>query len=117
MSKTSVLIPNDLHESHFCKSAKNPCGEKSFLPTVLLVPETSEDGQVTLIARDMSTIDNPISALCYTDFQLSTLLKHGIKPTALQISPDLRIGSDAMIDAFHQRLESVADKLFVEPEN
>lgn len=81
-------------------------------PTLILYPEKRSDGTVDVIVKDINSVNDSLSSLNYDDFSLQKMLENGVSYKAIQVNPDLRIGFDDEINAFNDKLASMADKLF-----
>lgn len=99
--------------SFFEQSCKEPIAVKVAMPTFLILPEKQEDGTVILSHKCLELENNPNDGLHFDDFSLSTLIAHGINPKSLNIQSDTRLGiTDAMIEDFNQRCDSIVNELF-----
>lgn len=88
------------------------------IPTLLNVPVFSDSGDSIVELRDIDVEDNPLMQLSYSDFTITTLLKSGAKLRPIPVSEGSRLGvTDAMIEDFNERLESISDQLFNPIEN
>lgn len=104
----AVRRPN----SNFFESSSYEQREKPVRQTFILDSEQSEDGTIKIVEKSVESSLDPLSSLRFSDFSIMTLLKSGINPKSLSISPDLRLGHDAEIEAFNSRLESLSSQLF-----
>lgn len=101
MNKSCIFYPNQSKPS-----------VKVFMPTVLETHEIHEDGTVEKKQVILEKESNPLLGLKFSDFNINECLRHGIMYKSLAISKDLRLGFDSEIDAFNEKLESVASKMF-----
>lgn len=104
--------------SFFQKShrvGKEPC--VSFLPQIVLVPELSDSGSLSIQPTVLETVLEPLATLDFTDFQISECLKHGVNYKALKISPDLRLGFDDEIKSLNAHIDEMNDQLFNLPKS
>lgn len=81
-------------------------------PTLILVPEKLPDGTSVVTVKDLNSVSDSLASLNYDDFTLQKMMENGVSYKAIQINPDLRLGFDDEINAFNDKLVSMADSLF-----
>ena len=89
---------------------------KRFVPNLLFRHSFDESGRGISELVDSDSQQNPLVALTYEDFTISSMLKRGVSYKSLQISSDLRLGFDSEISQFNDYLVENADNLF-NPQN
>ena len=100
-----------MREKFFADAPDNtPLGH---LPTLLNIPVVNESGQTVVELRDIDNFNDSLRNLKYTDFDITTLLRQGVPLKSLAIVDSARLGiTDAMIEDYNIRLESIADQMF-----
>lgn len=81
-------------------------------PTLVMVSETQADGTCAVVVKDLNSVSDGLHSLDYDDFKIQKMLESGVSYKAIQISSDYRLGNDDEINAFNEKLASIADKLF-----
>lgn len=87
----------------------------SFRPkplTTVLVPVTDDDGYTVIQEKVLETVVNPLEFLSYDDFRLSKLLSSGVKPKAIKIINDHRLGvDDIVITQFNDHIDELFENM------
>ena len=79
------------------RSCERPVGDRLTPPTILLSLDSEGNKSMLVVEQH----EDPSTSLDFSDFALSECLRHGVSYHALQVSPDIRMGSDASIEAFN----------------
>lgn len=90
-------------------------GSPCFKPkseTYLLVPITDDSGNTVIQEKILESIVNPLDYLSYDDFRLSSLLAAGVKPQAIKIINDHRLGvDDVVISQFNDHVDELFENM------
>lgn len=80
--------------------------------TTVLVPVTDDDGYTVIQEKVLETVVNPMEFLSYDDFRLSKLLSSGVKPKAIKIINDHRLGvDDIVITQFNDHIDELFENM------
>lgn len=112
MSKSFETVESPTIRTKFFGDAPDISFERH-IPTLLNVQTTDSEGNSVVELQDIDTIDDSLKCLKYTDFEIHNLLKAGVKLHPISIGPDTRLGvTDAMIEDYNSRLETIANDMF-----
>lgn len=87
--------------------------ERRQRPTVVIRSAFDSNGSAVTEIVVIEEQINPLAPLTYDDFILSRMIANGVKYKPLNISKDLRIGSDTQIKSFNERIEKMSNELVV----
>ena len=80
--------------------------------TIVLVPVTDDSGNTVIQEKILESIVNPLDYLSYDDFRLSSLLASGVKPQAIKIINDHRLGvDDIVISQFNDHVDELFEQM------